>query len=218
MSPTPSLTTSTAGPHPPVCNSSLQRGYLSSPGSRARANPRAGPVRAPYPTQARGVTCLRSSGPAAAFDRGRGMAKDFRAFLLRGNVVDLAVGIVIGAAFGAVVTALVRDLITPIVAAILGKPDFSALSFAVNGSTFHYGDFINAVLAFLSIAAAVFYFVVRPVNALMARRRTQPDIESETAACPECLSDIPRRARRCAFCTSPQIPSNAAGANPEPAR
>ncbi len=132
------------------------------------------------------------------------MAKDFKNFLLRGNVVDLAVGIVIGAAFGAVVTALVRDLITPIIAAIIGKPDFSSLMFTINNSTFRYGDFINYVVAFVSIAAAVFFFVVRPVNALMARRKTEPDVESETAPCPECLSEIPRQARKCAFCGSPQ--------------
>src|SRR4030081_576910 len=119
------------------------------------------------------------------------MAKDFKAFLLRGNVVDLAVGIVIGAAFGALVTALVADLITPIIAAIIGKPDFSALTFSLNGSKFLYGSFLNALLAFISIAAAVFFFVVKPVNALMARRKTQPDVESETIPCPECLSDIP---------------------------
>ncbi len=132
------------------------------------------------------------------------MAKDFKAFLLRGNVVDLAVGIVIGAAFGAVVTALVRDLLTPIVAAIIGKPDFSTLAFTINHSTFAYGAFINSLIAFLSIAAAVFFFVVKPVNALMARRKTGLDTESETRACSECLSEIPRDARRCAFCASPQ--------------
>lgn len=131
------------------------------------------------------------------------MVRDFKAFLLRGNVVDLAVGIVIGAAFGAVVTALVKDLITPIIAAIIGKPNFAGLIFSVNGSKFLYGDFINALLAFISIAAAVFFFVVKPVNALMARRKTQPDLESETMTCPECLSDIPRKARKCAFCASP---------------
>jgi large conductance mechanosensitive channel len=130
--------------------------------------------------------------------------KDFKQFLLRGNVVDLAVGIVIGAAFGAVVTALVRDLLTPIVAAIIGKPDFSALTFTIHKSTFHYGDFINVLIAFVSIAAAVFFFVVRPVNALMARRKTEPDVDSETGPCPECLSEIPRQARKCAFCGSPQ--------------
>jgi large conductance mechanosensitive channel protein len=132
------------------------------------------------------------------------MAKEFKAFLLRGNVVDLAVGIVIGAAFGAVVTALVRDLITPIIAAIIGKPDFSNLMFTINGSAFHYGDFINVLIAFLSIAAAVFFFVVKPVNALMQRRKTGRDVESETRPCGECLSEIPREARKCAFCASPQ--------------
>jgi large conductance mechanosensitive channel len=130
------------------------------------------------------------------------MGREFKAFLLRGNVVDLAVGIVIGAAFGAVVTALVKDLITPIIAAIVGKPDFSGLTFSINGSRFLYGDFINAALAFVSIAAVVFFFVVKPVNALMARRSTQPDVESETFPCPECLSEIPRQARKCAFCGS----------------
>ena len=135
------------------------------------------------------------------------MVKDFKTFLLRGNVVDLAVGIVIGAAFGAVVTALVADLITPIIAAIIGKPDFSSLTFSINGSKFLYGDFINALLAFISIAAAVFFFVVQPVNALMARRRTEPDVDSETKPCPECLSDIPTQARKCAFCASPVQPA-----------
>ena len=132
------------------------------------------------------------------------MAKEFKAFLLRGNVVDLAVGIVIGAAFGAVVTALVRDLLTPIVAAIIGKPNFANLVFTIHHSTFHYGEFINSVIAFVSIAAAVFFFVVKPINALMARRKTGLDTESETTPCTECLSEIPRQARRCAFCTSPQ--------------
>jgi large conductance mechanosensitive channel len=132
------------------------------------------------------------------------MAKDFKAFLLRGNVVDLAVGIVIGAAFGAVVTALVKDLLTPIVAAIIGKPDFSTLSFTINDSRFAYGEFINALIAFVTIATAVFFFVVQPINALMARRKTGVDTESETRPCTECLSEIPRQARRCAFCTSPQ--------------
>src|ERR1700733_7704800 len=132
------------------------------------------------------------------------MAKEFKAFLLRGNVVDLAVGIVIGAAFGAVVTALVKDLLTPIVAAIIGKPDFANLSFTINNSVFHYGEFLNALIAFFTIAFAVFFFVVRPINALMARRTPGLDTESETRPCSECLSEIPREARRCAFCTSPQ--------------
>jgi len=133
--------------------------------------------------------------------------RDFKTFLLRGNVVDLAVGIVIGAAFGALVAALVKDLLTPIVAAVFGKQDFSNLIFTINGSQFHYGDFINALFAFLTIAAAVFFFVVKPVNALMERRKTQPDVESETISCPECLSAIPREARRCAFCTSEVTPA-----------
>jgi large conductance mechanosensitive channel len=132
------------------------------------------------------------------------LIRDFKTFLLRGNVVDLAVGIVIGAAFGAVVTAFVRDLITPIIAAIIGKPNFSDLMFTINGSTFHYGDFINVLIAFISIAASVFFFVVRPVNVLMARRATEPDPDSETTPCAECLSEIPRPARKCAFCGSPK--------------
>jgi large conductance mechanosensitive channel len=130
------------------------------------------------------------------------MLKDFKAFLLRGNVVDLAVAVVIGAAFGALVAALVADLITPIIAAIFGKPDFSTLSFTINHSTFRYGHFLNAVFAFLTVAAAVFYFVVVPVNALMARRRTEPPVDEVVRPCPECLSDIPAKARRCAFCTA----------------
>jgi len=132
------------------------------------------------------------------------MAKEFKEFLLRGNVVDLAVGIVIGAAFGALVTALVRDLLTPIIGAIFGKHDFSTLMFTINGSTFHYGDFINYLIAFVSIAAAVFFFVVKPVNLLMERRRTGRDVDSETHPCSECLSEIPRQAHKCAFCASPQ--------------
>jgi large conductance mechanosensitive channel len=132
------------------------------------------------------------------------MAKQFKAFLLRGNVVDLAVGVVIGVVFGALVKALVADLITPIVAVFVGEPDFSSLSFTINHSTFHYGDFINALVAFLSTSAAVFFFVVKPVNTLMARRKTGVDVESETRPCSECLSEIPRQARKCAFCASPQ--------------
>jgi large conductance mechanosensitive channel len=137
------------------------------------------------------------------------LLKDFKAFLLRGNVVDLAVAVVVGAAFGAVVTALVRDLITPIIALIVGKPNFSNLSFTINSSHFLYGDFINYLISFISIAAAVFFFVVQPINALMRRRKTQPDVESETRPCSECLSDIPRQARKCAFCGSPQQPEPA---------
>lgn len=128
--------------------------------------------------------------------------KDFKQFLLRGNVVDLAVAVVVGAAFGAVVTALVADLITPVIAAIFGKPDFSNLTFTINGSTFRYGDFLNAVISFVTIAAAVFFLVVRPVNALMRRRKTEQPVDETVRQCPECLSDIPTGARRCAFCTS----------------
>jgi large conductance mechanosensitive channel len=132
--------------------------------------------------------------------------KEFKAFLLRGNVVDLAVAVVIGAAFGMVVTALVRDLITPILA-IPGKTHFSDLSFKIRDSEFLYGDFINVLIAFVSIAAAVFFFVVKPVNALMARRKTEPDVESTVRDCPECLSSIPSAAHRCAFCTAEVTPT-----------
>lgn len=130
------------------------------------------------------------------------MLKDFRDFILRGNLVDLAVAVVIGAAFGAVVNALVKDLITPVIAAVGGKQDFSALSFTINGSKFLYGDFINAVLAFLIIAAAVFFLVIKPVNALMERMQPGKKVDAETRECPECLSAIPVAAHRCAFCTS----------------
>ena len=130
--------------------------------------------------------------------------KGFKAFLLRGNVVDLAVGVVIGAAFGAMVTAFVKDMLTPLIAALVGKPDFSSLKFTVNNSTFLYGDFVNAILAFLLIAAAVYFFVVLPVNALVARMRKAPaPADPTTKKCPECLSEIPIDARRCAFCASP---------------
>lgn len=129
--------------------------------------------------------------------------KGFKQFLMRGNVVDLAVAVVIGAAFGAVVTALVKDLITPIIAAIVGKPDFSAIKFTVNGSQFLIGDFINVLISFVSIAAAVYFFVVLPMNTIMARRaRGQAPPDPTTKTCPECLSTIPIAARRCAFCTS----------------
>ena len=126
--------------------------------------------------------------------------KDFKQFLLRGNVVDLAVAVVIGAAFGAVVAAFVSDLLTPIIAAIFGKHDFSALTFTINGSVFFYGHFLNALFSFVVIAAVVFYFVVKPVNRLLAARRGDP--EATTKPCPECLSEIPLGAHRCAFCTT----------------
>ena len=129
--------------------------------------------------------------------------KGFKQFLLRGNVVDLAVAVVIGAAFGAVVASFVKDLLTPLIAAIVGKPDFSALTFEVNGSKFLYGDFINALLSFLLVAAAVYFFVVLPINTLVQRFRTAPATpDPTTKKCPECLSEIPIAARRCAHCTS----------------
>ena len=127
--------------------------------------------------------------------------KEFKTFVLRGNVVDLAIAVVIGAAFGAVVTALVKDIITPILA-IPGKTDFSALTFTIRKSHFLYGDFINSVISFLSIAAAVFFLVVKPVNALLNRRKTEPEVLSTTRDCPYCLSSIPIAASRCAFCTA----------------
>ena len=132
------------------------------------------------------------------------MLKGFKQFLMRGKVIDLAVAVVIGAAFGAVVKALVDDLITPIIAAIVGKPDFSAIKFSLNGSIFKIGEFINALVAFVLVAAAVYFFVVVPVNAVMARmRRGQAPPDPTTKLCPECLSTIPIQAHRCAFCTSP---------------
>lgn len=136
-----------------------------------------------------------------------GVLGEFQAFLLRGNVVDLAVGVVIGVAFGNVVTALVKDLFTPLIAAIGAQPDFGSLFFTVNYSRFRYGDFINTVVTFVLIAAVVFFLVVLPVNRLVAlnqRFRRQP--APTTRECTECLSKIPRQARRCPYCTSPQVP------------
>jgi len=132
--------------------------------------------------------------------------KDFKAFLLRGNLVDLAVAVVIGVAFGAVVTAFVGDLITPLIAAIAGKPDFSSLTFTINHSTFRYGDFLNALISFLIIAAAVFFAVVKPVNALMARRKSE---EPAVRSCPHCLSEIPVAASVCSSCTRDVQPASA---------
>lgn len=132
------------------------------------------------------------------------MFKGFREFVLRGNVVDMAVGVVIGGAFGAIVTAFVKDLLTPLIAALVGKPDFSAYTFELHGSKFLYGDFFNAVIAFLLVAGAVYYFVVLPVNALMSRLTKEPPPGApDKKTCPECQSEIPIAARKCAFCTSP---------------
>ena len=131
------------------------------------------------------------------------MFKNFKSFLMRGSVVDLAIAVVIGAAFSAVVTALVKDLLTPLLAAIGGKPDFSTLTFELNHSKFFYGDFLNAVVSFLFVSAAIYFFVVVPMNALNARlKKGEPSPDPTTKSCPECLSQIPVAARRCAFCTS----------------
>ena len=130
------------------------------------------------------------------------MLSGFKQFVLRGNVLDLAVAVVIGAAFGAVVTALVKDLLTPLIAAIVGKPDFSAITLTVNGSKFLVGDFINALVSFVLVAAAVYIFVVTPMNMLAEKRkRGEVPPDPTTKKCKECLSDVPIAARRCAFCT-----------------
>lgn len=133
------------------------------------------------------------------------LIREFKQFLLRGNVVDLAVAFVIGAAFAAVVTALVRDIITPLIAAIFGKPDFSNLGFILHKSHFLYGDLLNFVITFVIVAAVIFFLVVVPINAMIARSRKQPPADPTTRKCPECLSEIPIDARRCAHCTS-QVP------------
>jgi large conductance mechanosensitive channel len=129
--------------------------------------------------------------------------KGFRTFILRGNVVDLAVGVVVGGAFGAVVAALVKDLITPFIAAVVGKPDFSNIGFKIGSTPFPIGDFINAVVAFLLVSAAIYFFIVLPVNTLIARaKRGEVPADPTTKKCTECLSEIPIAARRCAYCTS----------------
>lgn len=130
------------------------------------------------------------------------MLRDFKTFLLRGNVVDLAVAVVVGAALLAVVQALVADLVTPLIAAIGGQPDFGALNFTVNGSQFTYGHFLNAVISFVIVALVVFFFIVMPVNALIARSRKEPPADPTTRKCPECLSEIPLAAKRCMHCTA----------------
>jgi large conductance mechanosensitive channel len=127
------------------------------------------------------------------------LLSDFKKFLFRGNVVDLAVAVVIGTAFAAVVKALVADLLTPVIALVFGEPDFGALSFTINSSHFAYGDFLNALFTFVSVAAAVFFFVVTPVNQLMARRAQE---DPDTKECPECTTAIPVAARRCPQCTA----------------
>src|SRR5271169_1175880 len=131
------------------------------------------------------------------------MLKGFKQFLLRGNVVDMAVGIVIGAAFGTVVTGFVKDVLTPFIAALVKQPDFSALTFTINGSKFLYGDFINALVSFVIVAGAVYFFVVLPMNTLIVRMRKEPPGDPATKKCPECKMEIPIDARRCGHCTQP---------------
>jgi|SRR3989339_690343 len=128
------------------------------------------------------------------------MLKEFKQFLLRGNVVDLAVGVVVGAAFGTIVTALVSDLLTPLIAAIVKVPDFSGLAFTINKSKFMLGHFINALISFILVAGTVFFFVVKPMNLLVAQSRKEAPADPTTKKCPECLSEIPKDARRCSHC------------------
>ncbi len=127
------------------------------------------------------------------------LMQDFKKFLFRGNVVDLAVAVVIGTAFAAVVKALVADILTPIIALIFGQPNFEALSFTINSSHFLYGDFLNYVFTFVSVATVVFFFVVKPMETLLAHRAQE---DPSVKQCPECLSEIPILARRCPACTS----------------
>jgi large conductance mechanosensitive channel len=131
----------------------------------------------------------------------RGLIDEFKAFIMRGNVLDLAVAVVIGAAFGAVVTSLVENIITPIIAAIGGQPDFSGLTFTINNSVFRYGAFLNAVISFLIIALVIFFLIIKPMNTLMARIAPAPEVEAP-AICPQCLSSIPAEANRCPNCTT----------------
>ena len=130
------------------------------------------------------------------------MIKGFKNFLLRGNVVELAVAVIIAASFGAVITAFAAAFITPLIALIGGQPDFSDLKITISGTAFPYGNFLNALISFLIIAAVIFFLVVRPLNTLMARLRPEPAVGQVTRSCPECLSEIPEQARRCAFCTA----------------
>ena len=135
------------------------------------------------------------------------MLSGFKKFLMRGNVVDLAVAVVMGAAFGAVISSFVANILTPLIAAIVGKPDFSAYSARVNGSEVLYGTFLNALVSFILVSAAVYFFVVMPMNTLQERRnRGQAPPDPTTKKCPECMSEIPIAARKCAFCTSPVSP------------
>lgn len=136
----------------------------------------------------------------------KSLMDEFKAFLLRGNVVDLAVAVVIGAAFGAVVAALVADLITPLIAAIGGQPNFGAIAFTINHSTFKIGDFINVLISFIILAAVIFFLVVKPINYLMAHKKQEAPGEPTSRQCPYCISDIPLAATRCAYCTQ-EVPA-----------
>ena len=129
------------------------------------------------------------------------MIRDFKAFILRGNVIDLAVGVAIGAAFTAVIASFTENLLTPLLAIPGDAASFADLDFTISGSSFRYGAFIDAIISFVLVAAVLFFFVVKPVNTLMARRKTEPDVESTTRDCPSCLSSIPMAASVCAFCT-----------------
>lgn len=130
------------------------------------------------------------------------MLNGFKQFILRGNVVDLAVGVVIGASFSAVVVALVKDLITPLIGAIVKTPDFSNLAFTINGSKFMYGDFLNSLISFLLVATSIYFFVIIPINTLISRMRKEPSTDPTTKKCGECTSEISIQAKRCPFCTS----------------
>ena len=140
------------------------------------------------------------------------MLQEFKAFILRGNVIDLAVAVVIGAAFGAIVTSLVEDIITPILAAIGGQPDFSGITFTVNNSVFRIGSFLNSLIAFLIIALAIFFLVLKPMNMLLERARREPTPDPLTFKCLECLSEIQIGAHRCPFCTTILEPARAGAA------
>lgn len=129
------------------------------------------------------------------------MLKEFKQFLLRGNVVDLAVGVVIGASFGTIVTALVSDILTPLISAIAKLPDFSGLFFMINGGKFLYGHFINTLISFILVSSAIFFFVVKPMNLLISRSHKEPSSDPTTKKCHECLSEIPIDAKRCSHCT-----------------
>lgn len=137
------------------------------------------------------------------------MLNEFKQFLLRGNVVDLAVAVVVGAAFKAVIDSFVADLVTPLLGALGGEPDFSSLSFTINDSKFYYGNFLNQVISFVIMAAVIFFFVVKPINVLTQRARSEPPADPTTTKCPECLSEIPIEARRCAFCAVAVTPGAA---------